>query len=201
MSLEGEGCYIRLLCHQWQEGSIPADRSAIALLCKAKNGTAIDEALACFQQMSRHPGRLINKRLEKERKKLEDFRKAKQTAGLAGADRRWHSHNPPLAKNGSSFSSSNKNKSRDLYIDQTEFIQFWESYPNKEAKDVALAAFQALRKTESLETIARAFNGYVDFLKNERIRNHFDRRPMNASTFLRKNRWKDFLDFKYEAPL
>lgn len=201
MSMAGEGCYIRLLAYQWREGSIPADRSAIVLLCKANDGSAIDEALAHFQQLSRHPDRLINLRLERERKKLESFRKAKQIAGLKGADNRWHSHNLPLTKNGSSSSSSYKNKSRDLYSGQTEFNQFWESYPNKEAKDVAFEAFRALRKKEPLETIARAFNGYMDFLKNERIRNNFDRRPMNASTFLHKNRWKDFLDFKYEAPL
>lgn len=110
MSIEGEGCYIRLLCYCWREGSIPADRSAIALLCKGYNGPGIDEALTCFSP-SRKKGRLINKRIEAERKKQELFRKSKQDAGLRGADKRWHSYGSanvlPMAKDSSlSLSSS-----------------------------------------------------------------------------------------------
>ena len=109
MSPAGEGNYIRLLCYSWEEGSIPADRSAIVKLCKGIDGPEIDEALSCFVK-SKKDGRLINKRLEKERNKLETNRKLKQRAGLDGARKRWQTHSTPIssaiAKNSSSSSSS-----------------------------------------------------------------------------------------------
>lgn len=118
MSMAGEGAYIHLLAICWREGSIPADRSAIVQLCKGQDGSAIDEALLCFRPAPRKLGRLINKRLEEERRKLENFHKSKKMAGLHGAAKRWHSHTSamvlPIAKDGSSSSSSiirDKNKS------------------------------------------------------------------------------------------
>jgi len=83
----------------------------------------------------------------------------------------------------------------------SEFSDFWEAYPIKEGKADALKAFRVLRKTTPLETIAQAFNGYMDFLKHERVKNNFERRPKLAATFLRSDRWKEFIDFKYKAPL
>jgi hypothetical protein len=112
MSLAAEGAYIHLLSIQWREGSIPADRSAIVLLCKGQDGPHIDEVIPCFRKAPRKPGRLYNPRLESERKKLEGYRKAKKTAGIMGAEKRWHSHDSaidlPLIKNGSSSLSSYK---------------------------------------------------------------------------------------------
>jgi uncharacterized protein YdaU (DUF1376 family) len=202
MSSEAEGKYIRLLSYQWTEGSIPADRSAIALLCKG-DSSAIDEALKCFVKAPGKRGRLINQRLENERKKLEDYRNSKKKAGLAGSSKRWHSHEPakgmPLTKNSSSSSSSSSSSNSNLK--EEEFSLFWDSYPIKEGKQDALRAFKALRKTVPLETIARAFNGYMDFLKHERLKNNFDRRPKLAATLLRGDRWKEYLDFKFKAPL
>jgi len=109
MSMAGEGVYVHLLCYCWREGSIPADRSAIGLLCKGYNGPGIDEALTCFVP-SRKRGRLINKRVESERRKQESFRKLKQDAGLRGAESRWHPHgnriSSAMANDGSSSLSS-----------------------------------------------------------------------------------------------
>jgi uncharacterized protein YdaU (DUF1376 family) len=203
MSMAGEGCYIRLLAYQWREGSIPADRSAIVLLCKANDSSAIDEALAHFQQVSRNPSRLINKRLEKERKKLEDFRKAKQIAGLAGADRRWHSHNSPLAKNASSSSSSSSIKEdlrKSSYI--AHFEEFWSQYPKEGrlAKTESQRRFIALCKRGELEEFKKGCRGYEDFLKHKRIVEHFEQTAMYTKTFL-NGRWREFIGFKYEAPL
>jgi hypothetical protein len=83
----------------------------------------------------------------------------------------------------------------------SEFEDFWKAYPNKESKNDAYDAFRVLRKKESLETIAKAFNGYMDFLKDERVKNNFNRRPKNAATFLKKDRWREYLDYKYEPSL
>jgi len=120
MSLEAEGIYIRLLCYCWREGSIPSDRQAIARLCKGYDGPAIDEVLTHFIKDKNNSGRLINKRLNLERKKQLEYHKSFKTAGIEGAKIRWGGHkggHKPGHKGGhpsSSSSSSSNNKSRDL---------------------------------------------------------------------------------------
>lgn len=83
-----------------------------------------------------------------------------------------------------------------------EFTEFWGAYPIKEGKADALKAFRTLRKSGvSLDAIAAGFNGYMDYLKHERMKNNFDRRPKLAATFLRNDRWKEFSEFKYKPEL
>lgn len=129
MSWEARGVYIHLLAIEWREGSIPADSTAIALLCMAADSTAIGQALTCFKPCPRKKDRLFNPRLESERKKLETFRNSKKQAGLRGAERRWHSHSTPtglpLAKNASlsSSSSSNIEEKNTPYIPLSEFLK------------------------------------------------------------------------------
>ena len=204
MSMEGKGVYIHLLSVEWREGSIPADRSAIVLLCKGQDGPHIDEAILCFRKHPRKPGRLYNHRLDIERRKLDEYKKSKQIAGLHGADKRWHNHPPiiglPLAKNDSTQSSSYTPSNEDKSIG-VEFDSFWGAYPIKFGKQDALKAFKILRRTILLEDIAKAFNGYMDFLKSKRIKENFEQKPMYAATFLRSERWREYLDFKYRAPL
>jgi hypothetical protein len=84
----------------------------------------------------------------------------------------------------------------------SEFEDFWKAYPQDRGHEAdALKAFRTLRKKESLETIARAFNGYMDFLKGKRVKENFAQRPMYASTFLQSDRWREYLDYKYEPGL
>jgi hypothetical protein len=83
-----------------------------------------------------------------------------------------------------------------------EFTEFWSAYPIKEGKADALKAFRTLRKSGvPLEEIAAGFNGYMDYLKHERVKNNFARRPKLAATFLRNDRWKEFSEFKYKPEL
>ena len=109
MSIEGEGCYFRLLCYCWREGSIPSDRAAIVRLCKGYDGPGIDEAMALFVRGDKR-GTLVHRRLDKERKRQEALSKAMQEAGLRGAIKRWKldglAIEKPMAKNGSSLSPS-----------------------------------------------------------------------------------------------
>lgn len=84
---------------------------------------------------------------------------------------------------------------------EKEFAQFWESYPEKKQKQDALKAFTVLRRSVPLEEIAKAFNGYMDFLKAKRVKENFEQKPMYPATFLRNDRWRDYIDFKYQAKL
>lgn len=84
----------------------------------------------------------------------------------------------------------------------TEFSLFWESYPRKIGKAGAIKAFRALRRKKiPLEQIALGFNGYVDFLKYQKVYKKFDQEIMYPATFLRNDRWKEYIEFKYRAPL
>jgi len=211
MSMAGEGVYVHLLCYCWREGSIPADRSAIVVLCKGYNGPGIDEALTCFVP-SRKCGRLINRRVESERRKQENFRKLKQIAGLDGARKRWHTHSTPIpsaiAKNSSSSSSSssssNKNHKNDsIKVEKFDplFEEFWKGYPKKVGKEVAREKFMILARAEKIPELIKATNGYMDYLKSQKVHKNFDQEPMNPATFLMKERWMDYVDFKYEPPM
>jgi hypothetical protein len=119
MSIEGEGCYIRLMSYCWREGSIPDDRSALAKLCKGYDGPGLDEAISCFESAtkirknSKLKGRLIHKRLDAEKANQKKYRKSMQRAGLHGAEKRWGGDGQAIAKgmakDGSSLSSSLSN--------------------------------------------------------------------------------------------
>jgi uncharacterized protein YdaU (DUF1376 family) len=88
MSVEEEGCFIRLLAYCWREGSIPADEDQLSRLCKGSNAyqTVIKR---CFFPDPKNPSRLINQRLKIEAKKQEEFRKSKQRGGInSGKSRR-----------------------------------------------------------------------------------------------------------------
>ncbi len=82
-----------------------------------------------------------------------------------------------------------------------EFDSFWDAYPAKVSKKDSLNAFRALRKTVSLEDIIKAFNGYVGFLKEKRLNENFEQSPMYPSTFLRMERWKEFINYEYKPRL
>jgi len=100
----------------------------------------------------------------------------------------------------------------DLYIgpadplSQTEidkkFEEFWSAYPRegRHAKKESRVKFGALVKRGELLDFVKGFHGYLDFLKHQKVKNQFDQRPMYAKTFLGE-RWKEFIDFKFEAPL
>lgn len=88
MSIEEEGCFIRLLAYGWREGSIPADEDQLIRLCKGS--TAFQTVIKrCFFPDPKNPSRLINKRLKIEAKKQKEFRKSKQRGGInSGKSRR-----------------------------------------------------------------------------------------------------------------
>jgi len=113
LSIEGEGCYFRLLCYCWREGFIPSNRVAIARLCKGYDGPGIDEAISMFSRGEKR-GQLVHRRLDKERKRQAEHSKLMQESGLRGAMKRWKIDSQaiqrPMASDSSSSSSSSTNK-------------------------------------------------------------------------------------------
>jgi len=90
MDNDETGAYIRLICFCWTDGSISADLAAVARLLprtSAKEMARLWKAIGpCFQPHPTEPGRLIQKRVEKERAKKNDYhdsQKRKSELGVA----------------------------------------------------------------------------------------------------------------------
>ena len=92
MSNAALGCYVKLMCCAWREGSIPSDVQRIAKLCGESPQTmpALWEQIqeSFIEDMIR-PGRLIHVGLERQRIVAKAVSCAKSKAGSLGAARRW----------------------------------------------------------------------------------------------------------------
>jgi len=93
MELDAVGAYIILLCHQWNEGSIPADSSLQARICR----TTLERMEAIWPQVAgkfspvKHTkDRLANMKLEIVREEKNRFSVKQATSGKLGADKRWN---------------------------------------------------------------------------------------------------------------
>ena len=83
-----------------------------------------------------------------------------------------------------------------------EFSQFWDYYNFKIAKQDTLKAFKALRrKGVTQEQVMEAAKGYFNHLKNEKVHSNFEKSMMYPATFLRNDKWKDFIGVTYNPPM
>jgi uncharacterized protein YdaU (DUF1376 family) len=88
MSLEEEGCYIRLMAFCWREGSIPADLDKLSRLCKGASTTVLRVVVDCFMPTPNDPTRLLHKRHEAEREKQREWREKSSEGGKKSAEKR-----------------------------------------------------------------------------------------------------------------
>lgn len=89
MSLAAVGIYMRLICHCWNEGSLPADLVSLARLSGAtkRQITELWPSIGiCFRETAE--GRLIHPRLEREREKQATYRQRQSDKGKASAHMR-----------------------------------------------------------------------------------------------------------------
>ena len=77
------GAYIRLLCHQWNRGSIPVENEKQQRLA---GGSISVDVLAKFRLLP--DGRLVNERLEVERQKQSEYRELQSLKGKLSAEAR-----------------------------------------------------------------------------------------------------------------
>jgi uncharacterized protein YdaU (DUF1376 family) len=86
MSLAAVGIYMRLICHCWNEGSLPADPAVLARLSGATKRQIAElwpSISPCFK--TSEDGRLVHPRLEREREKQATFRQRQSDRATA----RW----------------------------------------------------------------------------------------------------------------
>jgi uncharacterized protein YdaU (DUF1376 family) len=92
MELETVGAYIILLCHQWNEGSIPADLTLIARICRTtpeRMQRIWPEVALKFKALRGDACRLVNRKLEIVRKEKLRFSHKQADSGARGAQKRW----------------------------------------------------------------------------------------------------------------
>lgn len=83
MSTQEVGAYVRLLCHQWNRGSIPVEPEKQQRLA---GGSVSADVLAKFELCD--DGQLRNTRLERERQKQSDFRAKQAEKGRKSGESR-----------------------------------------------------------------------------------------------------------------
>jgi uncharacterized protein YdaU (DUF1376 family) len=86
LSTEEVGAYIRLLCHQWDKGSIPTSVDRLSMIA----GLTVQRMRRVWQQVAEFfipgdtQGTLINPRLERERTKQAEYRRRQSDHGKRG---------------------------------------------------------------------------------------------------------------------
>jgi|GEM_PF-1904969 len=93
MSAEEVGALIRLLCHQWHQGSVPGDRVKLQRIAGVKHAK-LAEVLAKFRP--RPDGSMVNQRMEETRRKIEGFRQKQTENGRKGGRPEKPKDNPPV---------------------------------------------------------------------------------------------------------
>jgi len=81
------------------------------------------------------------------------------------------------------------------------FEEFWKGYPKKIHKEYAREKFMILARAGKIPDLKKATRGYMDYLKDQQVKRNFKQEPLNPATFLMKNRWRDYIEFKYEPPM
>jgi len=90
MTLECQGAYLKLLCYQWLEKSVPANVKQLAALCGVTPEHFSEEIWPDLTEAFQSIGeRLQNPRLEKIRVSTEELIAKKSEAGRRGAEKRW----------------------------------------------------------------------------------------------------------------
>ena len=142
---------------------------------------------------------MVHPRLEIERKKQDEHKKAKSRAGSRGAKARWdkkengvaidspmaengHPINSPMAENGSSSSSSSSSSPTDTYT--ASFEEWWNDYPRKVKKHRSFTCWKArLREGVTIEEMTDGLERYNAKLRAEGTEEEFIQHP---TTFLAK---------------
>jgi len=194
MSNQEIGCYIKLMCYCWREGSIPADTDKIARLC-GEDSSAMAQLWhsleRCFDSAIDNPLRLVNPRLESERNKQEKFKKERAESGKKGAKLRWNREldsnssamakpiAQPIANDSSSSSSSSSNntpiapkgasdsaklKAREI---EQNAAAIYLAYPLKVGKPAALKAITRQLATIPFETLLELTQRYAASRKGD----------------------------------
>jgi len=162
MTMEEEGCYIRLLSYCWQEGDLPSDLDALKQLCKGVIPSV--RVVTCFCKVG---DKLRHSRLDKERKKQRDWVTKSREAGYKSAAKRWGYKRNSQVANLTEMLTPNGNQSGNQMVTLQSsssntplppkrgellvlFDLFWQHYPRHESRQTAFRAFSRIHPNREL---------------------------------------------------
>lgn len=210
MSLQEVGAYIRLLCYEWDNGSIPDDPAERARIMGCSKGQEAVLWNRVEKKFTLAADGYINDRLEEERRKQFEYRRRQSDRGIAGATGRWkrkHSQSDgtsngasipqAMLADGLSFSSSSSSSKEQEQIPKTpratrldeRFDVWWSAYPKKTGKAAALKQWTRIRPSDAV------FAQMLESLKWQRNQPQWTRDEgkyvPNPATYLHQGRWED----------
>jgi uncharacterized protein YdaU (DUF1376 family) len=207
MTLPERGAYITLLAYQWEHGSIPGDD--IAALGRLFGTSKTKEIRSVFRAISgkferTSNGEWRNKRLERERLRMDRMRQKNAENGRSGAEKRWRGHSET---NGETMARLKPNDSIlipiPIYKDppivpltgddtpkesplRQRFESWWKSYPKRIGKGAAWKAWKRIKPDENTTAIMVA--SVVLQLTTRQWQEGF---IPNPATWLNQERWLD----------
>lgn len=200
MTLAEQGCYIRLLCYCWREGSIPSDIEALARLCRCSIPEMENYWIAlkkCFKKEKKNSTRLIHFRLKCEEKKQKENSKKRADA----AKTRWQKEKP-----GHANALQMQSKCNALYTSTSitssinpptpkggaslRFEDFWQTYPKHRRKEKAkcLEHWQKNKLDGNADSI---IDGLARYCKTDEWLKDGGQFVPYPIRFLRNQRWTD----------
>jgi uncharacterized protein YdaU (DUF1376 family) len=199
MSNRQFGAYVRLLGHNWIEGSIPANPDHLATLVHEDSRDFEPMWALISKKFHKKGDRLTNPRLEKERKRQRKY-SLKQRQNVAkrwadGNDKDSDSITPPSVppyesgielEYAKSYSSSSSSSS--ITTIYNTFENLWDKYPRRLGKKAAFKHFRAAIKAKiDPQRIEQALANYVGYIQDKRIKEEFIK---HGSTWF--NNWEEW---------
>jgi uncharacterized protein YdaU (DUF1376 family) len=199
MTMEERGIYITLLCHCWIEDGLPIEEESRLVDEYFKKSSAVAQ---CFIEKD---CKYRNPRLDLEREKQRKWREKCSIGGLHSAEsktllKRSSTKGQLKAKKRSTLPLHSSSSSSSSLEDSKEssFISWWEKYPRKKEKPDAIKAYAAALKGCAPSDLDRALDAYLVEIKRLGTEEKFIKHP---ATFLRADRWRDYLDMPTKMPL
>jgi uncharacterized protein YdaU (DUF1376 family) len=184
---EEVGSYVRLLLHQWANGSITDDLTRLQRISNSieKNaGVVLQKFKPCEE-----PGRLQNSKMEAIRAEKIEYYEKKRAAGKKGMESRYQTPNTTTNK------PSNKNITKegvgegvgkevikDKKEDYSGFDEFWNIYDKKVGKEKSIKEW--LRLSEPEQAAAITYLPAYKLAKEKQFRKDPER-------FLKNKTWLD----------
>jgi hypothetical protein len=140
-------------------------------------------------------GTIYNRRMDRE----SDLSRKRAEAGRLGGLKQNASKTP--SKSGSKTQATLDSEDEDdsySSIKEDNFLTWWERYPRKLGKQDAIKAYAAASKTATAEDLSKALDAYLVEIKRLGTEERFVKHP---ATFLRADRWRDYLGMPTKMPL
>jgi hypothetical protein len=141
-------------------------------------------------------GTIYNRRMVRE----SDLSKKRSDAGRQGGFAKQKSGKPLANVSGKTLATLESDNEDDSYssIKEDNFHTWWERYPRKLGKQDAVKAYAAALKTATAEELLRSLDAYLVEIRRLGTEEKFVKHP---ATFLRADRWRDYLDMPTKMPL